>query len=253
MPVLVLPREVPGANAFRSPGVARSLVAVDDDAVIVLVVPSFARVLQAAWLRSLHQRPKQQFVGWLEHALGTRRDTAAWRYDRTFAAWVAEVGPERTHLVAGEDPAEVQALLTGIAGRAVPVRSWSRRLTWAEVAAVGRLAEELTDLQLTGRNATDLLTASARALVSSAQPGSEDAAGSPLTAELEHRLLDLSGSMARSVEDSGAAIHGDATALRWRASTGRPDDAVPIASAVRLSLGVLDRVATWDAGTREET
>lgn len=246
---LVLPRERPGVNDFQATPVARTVDAADGGAPVVLVVPSVTRLVQAAWLRSLRGRPRRGFATWLDRELSTTPEEPEWGYDRDVVGWVHRAGAGRVHVVAGEDAAAVESVLGGIAGEPVSVRAWRRRLAWPEVAGLERLVDQLAALELTGRNATELVRGSIRALVDSAPPD-DPGESSPLTAQQEHLLKEQSESMLTSVVASGARLHGDRSALLWRAATGRFDEPMALESAVRLSLGVLDRVAAWGAEER---
>jgi hypothetical protein len=255
MPVLVLPRGVPGVNDFEMAGARRTLepgaadAADAADAVVALVVPSVTRLVQAAWLRSLRRLPRLPFADWLEQELTTGSGAPEWSYGRAAARWADAIGSGRLHVVAGEDPAATEETLFRIAGAPVRLRGRRRRLEWAEVATVERLAGELTDLGLTGRNAVQLLDGAVHALETSQPPAEGPITGSRLSAQQEHRLLELSEAMLAATDASGATVHGDRSALLWRAITGSTDDTVALDSAVVLSVGVLDRVVAW--GTEE--
>lgn len=208
---------------------------VDDPTVpVVLVVPSLLRLLQAGWLASLRRRPWSTFGDWLRQALaddaGDARDAGRpeWRYDRVVAGWVDAVGRGRVHLVAGEDPA-------------------ARTLSRAEVATVEALVAELDELGLTGRNAVDLLQGGIEKLlhappVPGAEPGS-----SGLPADLEQRLAETADAMLAAVDTARVSVAGDRSALLWPTGAGRGDDLVALSAAVDLSIGALERVASWGA------
>jgi hypothetical protein len=203
----------------------------DPDISVVLVVPSLPRLLQAGWLASLRRRPWSTFEDWLRQALtdDTPDTRPGWRYDRAVAGWADAVGPGRVQLVAGDDPAATPG---------------GRPLTWAEVATVDALRAELEALGLTGRNAADLLQGAVEKLVRGLGP---DAAPgpAPLSSDLEQRLVEAADAMLASVDETGVTVTGDRSLLRWTAEAGRGDDLVALSAAVDLSIGALERVASW--------
>ncbi len=245
MPVrrLVLPREVAGVNAFEPSGRhAGTTAATEPTDLVVLVVPSLARVLQAGWLDALRRRSWSRFADWLT---GTLDDAGAgWRYDRLVARWAASVGPDRVHVVAGESPEAVGAVLTELAGEPVTPVGWTRTLTGAEVVAVEALVTELEELGLDGRNAADLLDGAVAAMT---RTGAVAGTGPPAGAVPEgrrQRLATEADRMIAAVEGTGVHVHGDRSALLAPAAPAA-GDRVGLDAAVALSVGALERVATW--------
>ncbi len=250
MPVrrLVLPREVAGVNAFELSG-PRARVGTADPAdpaqLVVLVVPSPTRLLQAGWLASLRRRSWSRFADWLPGAL--EDPEADWRYDRLVARWAGSVGADRVHVVAGEDPDTVGTVLTGLAGEPASVAAWTRTLSGTEVAAVDALVAELRKLGLGGRNAADLLDGAVEAMLRTPAAGGTGPAVDAVPEGVWERLAAETGRMLAAVEASGAGLHGDRSALRTPGTGAAAGDRVALDAAVALSVGALDRVVGWAA------
>jgi hypothetical protein len=242
---LVLPREVAGVNAFEVTG-PDAQTGVDaptgPEDVVVLAVPSPARLLQAGWLDALRRRSWSPFTDWASGALDD--PAAEWRYDRLVARWVGSAGADRVHLVAGESPVAVEAALGEIAGEPVTVTGSTRTLTGAEVAAVEALVSELEELGLRGRNAAHLLDGAVVGLVRSPAPGTRLPADA-VPEEVRARLADESARMLAVVEASGVHVHGDRSALGVFAAEAPAEPVVGLDAAVALSVGALERVTTW--------
>lgn len=222
---LVLPLADLDASAVGPGAVA------DPAGSVVLVVPSLVRLLQAAWLASLRRRPWATFEDWLTSELADEAGTGPeWRYDRVVAAWAEAVGAERVQLVVGDDRTPEPA---------------TRSLTGAEVATVEALVAELEDLGLTGRNAVDLLQgAVATVLHGPADPHAVPGHGVRL--ELSARTAATAETMLANVEAAGVAVAGDRSALLWpTAGPEQGEGLVGLSAAVDLSIGALERVASW--------
>ena len=219
---LVLPLADLDASAVR-PG--------DAPGPVVLVVPSLVRLVQAAWLASLRRRPWSTFEGWLQRALTEGSGTGPeWRYDRVVTAWVGAVGAERVELAVGEDRTSDAA---------------ARSLTAAEVAALEALVAELDELDLTGRNAADLVQG-AIAKVVHGPPDPDAVRGPGVRPELSARMAASAEAMLATVDRTGVTVLGDRSALLWPAATPeRGDGLVSLSAAVDLSIGALERVAAW--------
>ncbi|MGN6575057.1 MAG: hypothetical protein ACTHKG_05165, partial [Nocardioides sp.] len=153
---------------------------------VVLVVPSPARLLQAGWLDALRRRSWSRFADWLSGALDDPE--AGWRYDRLVARWAGEVGADRVHVVAGESPEAVGAALSELAGEPLTPVGRPRTLTSAEVAAVESLVGELEELGLDGRNAADMLDGAVAAMVRTPGVAGTEAAADAVPEGLERRF-----------------------------------------------------------------
>ena len=223
---LVLPLADLDASAVRPGAVAHA------GGPVVLAVPSLVRLVQAAWVTSLRSS-WVPFADWLTGELSDESASGpAWRYDRVVAAWVEAVGAERVQVAAGED------------GTPEPA---GRVLTGAEVATVEALVAELEALGLTGRNAVDLLQGAVDTVVHGpTDPGGSDGAGVDVQPDLSARMAATAEAMLATVESSGATVAGDRAALLWPGVTSEQgDELVALSAAVDLSIGALERVASW--------
>jgi hypothetical protein len=243
---LVLPREVVGVNAFDAPGtqtsVSRAPTGPGDPAdLVVLVVPSPARLLQAGWIDALHRRSWSRFADWLPAALDDPE--AGWRYDRLVARWAGSVGADRVHVVAGDDPAAAGAVLSELAGEPVTPLGWTRTLSGAEVVAVEALVAELEELGLDGRNAADMLDGAVAGMVRTPAVGGTGPAADAVPEGARERVAAEADRMLVAVDASGVHLHGDRSALQG-SGTG-VGERVGLDAAVALSVGALERVATW--------
>jgi hypothetical protein len=239
---LVLPREVAGVNAVEVSGPLAPAPTGPGD-LVVLVVPSALRLVQAGWLDTLRRRSWSRFADWLAGAL--EDPEGAWRWDRLATRWAGEVGANRVHVVAGEAPAAVVETLTGLAGEPVSVAGWTRTLTGAEVAAVETLLAELEELGLDGRNAADLLDGAVAAMVRTPAVGGAAPAADAVPEQGQVRLAAETERMLTALEASGIEVHGDRTALTTAPPVSRAEDRVALGAAVALSVGALDRGSHW--------
>jgi hypothetical protein len=237
---LVLPREVAGVNAVEVSGPLASAPTGPGD-VVVLVVPSTARVVQAGWLQALRRRSWSRFADWLPGAL--EDPEGSWRWDRLAARWAGEVGADRVHVVAGDAPDAAAETLTVLAGEPVSVSGWARTLIGAEVAAVESLVAELEELGLGGRNAADLLDGAVAAMVRTPAVGGTAPAADAVPEQ--ERVAAEAGRMLAALEESGIHVHGDRAALTTTAPAAGSAERVGLAAAVALSVGALERVTTW--------
>lgn len=223
--------------AAADPGPDRVREVGDPEVSLALVVPSLLQLLQAGWVEDLGARRWSTFEAWLDDALDGEHDARpGWRYDEVVAAWVDVVGAGRVQVVLG-GPGELE--LSEPSGRA---------LSWAEVGMVDALVAELGDLELTGRNAAEMVRAGVDRL---RRTGSGVLLGSsPLPRALEERAIERARTMAARVDALGVQVTGDRSALDWPVGSDEEPGAVRLGDAACLAMGALERVAGWG---REET
>ena len=103
---------------------------------------------------------------------------------------------------------------------------------------------DLGELGLHGRNAADLLDGAVAAMAGTpAVVGSRPPADA-VPEEWRERLAVEADRMLAAVDAAGVHLHGDATALQVPAPRAA-EERVALEAAVALSVGALERVATW--------
>jgi hypothetical protein len=67
---------------------------------------------------------------------------------------------------------------------------------------------------------------------------------------VEQRLTETADAMLAAVDATGVSVTGDRSLLRLTAGAGTEDDLVALSAAVDLSIGTLERVASWGSEER---
>jgi hypothetical protein len=217
-----------------------------DDALVVLVVPSLAVLMQAAWLEDIRAQGQRSFADWWASASGS--EGTGWRYDVVLASWARVAGPERVHVIVGEDRATASGLLDALVGGAtLAADPWLRSLRVPEVRLVEELVTELLGLGLVGRNAADLAHGGADALRRA--PAQEPPSAAPPDDGLTEPVGRVAAAMEARVDALGVSVHGDRSALGWPTAGGVSDSAaVPLPDSLTLPVGMLERVTEWGSG-----
>lgn len=250
-PRLILPRDLAGANVIEvEPAIdvvrpePADVAQHAADAPVVLVVPSLAVLLQAAWLEDLRAQGQQSFSDWWARVSGDSEPACGWRYDLVVSSWARAVGPERVHVIAGEDQAAASRLLEGVVvGAALAPEPWLRSLRAVEVRMLEELVEELLALGMVGRNAADLVHGAADAQRRTPAQGLPSLP--PLDGVSAMSTRQLASEMEARLDALGVHVHGDRSALGWPAVQDAPPATVLLADSLTLTIGMLERVTSW--------
>lgn len=251
---ILLPLDLAGANAIEIEGefevvrtrlsdVGQSTLA--HDAMVLLVVPSLAVLLQAAWLEDLRALGQRSFSAWWARASAARSPGDGWRYDEVIASWARLVGPDRVHVVVGEDLAAASCLLEAhVGGATLAPEPWLRSLRAGEVRMVEELMAEMAAQGMVGRNAADLVHGGADA--QRRTPSQEPPSLPPIeSAGAESPAAGLATRMEARLDALGVHVHGDRSALGLPVIHDVPAAVVPLSNSLTLMAGMLERVTTW--------